>query len=109
MADTARRQLNVYVTDADGTPLANVLVLANTFSANDWGQPGMTVNPNPRTSDANGYVNFFDAPAEDCDIDEPFCIQVTAMGNATGTHFDAAEVFDGETDLDITLVAVPFV
>jgi hypothetical protein len=105
----ARRQINVTVTDAEGKPLPHVLVLANSFHADDWAKPGMSFNPNPRQADANGHVNFYDAPAGDAHLAHPICLQVTAMGAASGTHFKAEETFDGSADLNIRLEAVPFV
>jgi hypothetical protein len=108
-AKGARRQINVTVTDAAGKPLPHVLVLANSFRADDWGASGMNFNPNPRETDSNGRVNFYDAAADEVEIDEEICLQVTAMGAATGTHFNAEETFDGTADLNVTLVAVPFV
>jgi hypothetical protein len=54
--------LDVVVLAQTGQPVANELVLINTFSALDWAQPGIEINPNPRRTGPDGTVNFYSGP-----------------------------------------------
>lgn len=91
--------LNVRVTDSEGKPLPNQLVTVNTYLASDWAQPGITVNPNPRPTDANGVASFYAGPK----LKNPIMVQATCQNGTTIGIF-----FDGEADVTVNVVCIPF-
>lgn len=96
-------RLDVHVTYDDGTPAAGQLVTLNTARADDWGQEGITLNPNPRRTDGNGMVNFYNDP-RDTPLAHPIAVQATCLNTTTGLE----ATFDGTRNVLIGVVAVPF-
>lgn len=91
--------LDVVVLAQTGQPVANELVLINTFSALDWAQPGIEINPNPRRTGPNGSINFYSGPP----LSQPIMVQATAQ-NGTSNPVP----FDGTSNVTVTLALIPF-
>jgi hypothetical protein len=91
--------LDVVVLAQTGQPVANELVLINTFSALDWAQPGIEINPNPRRTGGTGAVNFYSGPP----LAQAIMVQATAQ-NGTSNPVP----FDGTSNVTITLALIPF-
>ena len=90
--------LTVAVVDSTGAPVPNALVLLNTYSPLDWGQAGITVNPNPRFTGADGTVNFYSGPA----LAKSIMVQASVVGGGSGTQVSPTP-FDGTADLTVTV------
>jgi hypothetical protein len=91
--------LNIACVDQNGDPVGGELVTLNTFSADDWAQPGVEINPNPRRTGDNGVINFYSGPP----LAKPIMVQATAQnGTSTPMRFDATD------DLTVTVVRIPF-
>jgi hypothetical protein len=92
-------QLNVTCIDEHGHPVSGELVILNTFSADDWAQPGIEINPNPRRTGGNGVVNFYSGPP----LHKAIMVQATAQnGTSVPMRFDAI------TDLMVTVTRIAF-
>ncbi len=92
-------QLNVTCVDEDGDPVGGELVILNTFSADDWAQPGIEINPNPRRTNDQGAVNFYSGPP----LAKAIMVQATAQNGTT----DPLR-FDGTADVMVTVTRIPF-
>ncbi len=92
-------QLNVHVIDQSGAPVAGRLVAINTFEADDWGKPGIPINPNPRRTGGDGSVNFYNGPT----LTKAVMVQATCMDGTSDPI-----PFDGTTDVTVTVTAIPF-
>jgi hypothetical protein len=91
--------LDVVVLAETGHPVAHELVTINTFSALDWAQPGIEINPNPRRSGADGRINFYSGPP----LAQAIMVQATAQ-NGTSSPVP----FDGTSDVTVTVALIPF-
>jgi hypothetical protein len=91
--------LDVVVLAQSGHPVAHELVTINTFSALDWAQPGIEINPNPRRTGPDGAVNFYSGPP----LASPIMVQATAQN---GTSHPVP--FDGTANVTVTLALIPF-
>jgi len=91
--------LDVVVLAQSGQPVAHELVTINTFSALDWAQPGIEINPNPRRTGADGAINFYSGPP----LAAPIMVQATAQNGTT-----APVPFDGTSHVTVTLALIPF-
>jgi hypothetical protein len=91
--------LDVVLLAPNGHPVANELVTINTFSALDWAQPGIEINPNPRRTGPEGVVNFYSGPP----LASPIMVQATAQ-NGTSQPVP----FDGTSSVTVTLALIPF-
>jgi hypothetical protein len=91
--------LDVVVLAQTGQPVANELVLINTFSALDWAQPGIEINPNPRRTGPDGAVNFYSGPP----LSQPIMVQATAQNGTTDPLY-----FDGTSSVTISVILIPF-
>src|SRR5580765_5338751 len=92
-------QLNVACIDEHGAPVGGELVTINTFSALDWAQPGIEINPNPRRTGPDGAINFYSGPP----LAAPIMVQATAQNGTT-----SPVPFDGTSHVTITLALIPF-
>jgi hypothetical protein len=91
--------LDVVVLAQTGQPVANELVTINTFDAHDWAKPGIEINPNPRRTGPDGWVNFYSGPPLGGEIR----VQATAQN---GTSDPVG--FDGTADVLVTVTLIPF-
>lgn len=96
--------LTVRVRDANGAAIPNCLVWLNTWKAANWGEPAININPNPRMTDGDGQVNFYNGPQ----LSESMMVQASVTGAASGTS-EPAGPWDSSSDLTVEVVAVPFV
>jgi hypothetical protein len=92
-------QLNITCRNENGSPVGGELVILNTFSADDWAQPGIEINPNPRRTNDNGVVNFYSGPP----LAKGIMVQATAQNGTS----DPVR-FDGTADVMVTVTRIPF-
>ena len=95
-------EFNVQVNDQNGNPVSGTLIEVNTYLSSDWGKPGITLNPNPRLTGANGLVNFYSGPA----LAAPIMVQGTLIdGRYAPVTAVASSPFNGSADMTLTIEA----